>query len=68
MQQKAMNMNIKLKAFLITIAGFFGLFATVYAISQYPAVLFFIFVGGTVFLIYKAVLNYLEFEEKRKPK
>ena len=59
-------MNIKLKAFLITVAGFVGLFATVYVITQYPAVLVFIFAGGTVFLIYKAVLNYLEFEEKRK--
>jgi Flp pilus assembly protein TadB len=59
-------MNIKLKAFLITIAGFFGLFATLYAIAQYPAVLFFALLGGLVFLVYKAVLNYLEHNERFK--
>ena len=61
-------MNIKYKAFLITVAGFFGLFATLYAIAQYPAVLFFALMGGLVFLVYKAVLNYLEHNEKRKPR
>ena len=59
-------MNIKLKAVLITVSGLFGLFATLFTIVQFPAVLFFIFIGGTVFLVYKAVLNYLEHEEKRK--
>ena len=59
-------MNIKYKAILITIAGFFGLFATLYAIAQYPAVLFFALIGGLVFLVYKAVLNYLEHEERFK--
>ena len=59
-------MNIKYKAILITIAGFFGLFATLYAIAQYPAVVFFALIGGLVFLVYKAVLNYLEHNEKYK--
>lgn len=59
-------MNIKLKATLITLAGFFGLFATVYAIAQYPEVLFFALMGGLVFLVYKAVLNYLEHNERFK--
>ena len=59
-------MNIKYKAILITIAGFFGLFATLYAIAQYPAVLFFALIGGLVFLVYKAVLNYLEHNERFK--
>ncbi len=59
-------MNIKLKALLITLAGLFGLFATVYAIVQYPAVLLFIFLSGTVLLVYKAVLNYLELNERVK--
>jgi arginine exporter protein ArgO len=59
-------MNIKLKAILITLAGFFGLFATLYAITQYPAVLLFILIGGTLFLVYKAVLNYLEHNERFK--
>lgn len=59
-------MNIKLKAILITLAGFLGLFATLYAIAQYPAVLFFALMGGLVFLVYKAVLNYLEHNERFK--
>ena len=59
-------MNIKYKALLITVAGFFGLFATLYAIAQYPAVLFFALLGGLVFLVYKAVLNYLEHTERFK--
>ena len=59
-------MNIKYKAILITIAGFFGLFATLYAIAQYPAVVFFALIGGLVFLVYKAVLNYLEHNERFK--
>jgi arginine exporter protein ArgO len=59
-------MNIKYKAILITLAGFFGLFAIVYTIAHYPVVLFFILIGGTVFLVYKAVLNYLEHNERFK--
>lgn len=59
-------MNIKYKALLITVAGFFGLFVTLYAIAQYPAVLLFALMGGMVFLVYKAVLNYLEHNERFK--
>ena len=59
-------MNIKLKAILITVAGFFGLFATVYVIAQYPAVLFFALIGGVLYVLYRAVLNHLEEEQKRK--
>ena len=59
-------MNIKLKAILITLAGLFGLFATLYTIANYPALLFFILIGGLVFLAYKAVLNYLEHNERFK--
>jgi len=59
-------MNIKLKATLITVAGFFGLFAVLYTIVHYPAVLFFILFGGLVFLVYKAVFNYLEHNERFK--
>jgi arginine exporter protein ArgO len=53
-------MNIKLKAVLITVAGFFGLFATLYTIVEFPLVLLLMTLGGLVFLVYKAVLNYLE--------
>jgi uncharacterized membrane protein YesL len=59
-------MNIKHKAILITLAGFFGLFAALYIIANYPALLFFILIGGLVFLVYKAVLNYLEHNERFK--
>lgn len=59
-------MNIKLKAILITLAGFFGLFATLYTIVQFPGILLLILIGGLVFLVYKAVLNYLEHNERFK--
>jgi hypothetical protein len=53
-------MNIKLKAFLITIAGFFGLVATVYTIVKFPLVLAFAVLGGLLYVLYSGVLNYLE--------
>ena len=59
-------MNIKLKAALITVAIPLIAVVTVYTIAQYPAVLFFALMGGLVFLVYKAVLNYLEHEERFK--
>jgi arginine exporter protein ArgO len=59
-------MNIKYKAILITLAGFFGLFAVLYTIAHYPALLVFILIGGLVFLVYKAVLNYLVERERFK--
>jgi hypothetical protein len=61
-------MNIKLKATLITVAGFFGLFATLYAIVQFPLVLVLMTLGGLLYFVYRGVLNYLEHEEKRKPR
>jgi hypothetical protein len=59
-------MNIKHKAALITVSGLFGLFATLFTIAQYPAVVFFALIGGLVFVIYKGVLNYLEHNERFK--
>ena len=59
-------MNIKLKAVLITVAGFFGLFATLYTIVEFPLVLLLITLGGFLYVVYRGVLNYLEHEEKRK--
>jgi hypothetical protein len=61
-------MNIKLKAVLITVAGFFGLFATLYTIVEFPLVLLLITLGGLLYVVYRGVLNYLEHEEKRKPR
>ena len=61
-------MNIKHKAALITIAGFFGIIAFFYTMMYYPLVIVFAGLGGLVFLAYKAVLNHLEYNEKRKPR
>ncbi len=61
-------MNIKLKAVLITVAGFFGLFATLYTIVEFPLVLLLITLGGLLYCVYRGVLNYLEHEGKRKPR
>jgi hypothetical protein len=61
-------MNIKLKAILITLAGFFGLFATLYAIVEFPLLLLLLALGGLLYLMYRAVLNHLEQELKRKPR
>lgn len=61
-------MNIKLKAALITVAMPIIAVAAVYTIVRFPAVLFFAFLGGFLYFVYKGVLNYLEFNEKRKPR
>jgi hypothetical protein len=61
-------MNIKLKAVLLTVAGFFGLFATLFTIVEFPLVLLLITLGGLLYVVYRGVLNYLEHEEKRKPR
>jgi hypothetical protein len=61
-------MNIKHKAILITLAGFFGLFATLYTIVEFPLVLLLMALGGLLYLVYRGVLNHLEYNEKRKPR
>ena len=61
-------MNIKLKASLITAAIPLIAVAFVYTIVQFPAVLFFVFLGGFLYFVYRGVLNYLEHNEKRKPR
>jgi arginine exporter protein ArgO len=61
-------MNIKLKAVLLTVAGFFGLFATLFTIVEFPLVLLLITLGGLLYVVYRGVLNYLEHEEKRTPR
>jgi hypothetical protein len=59
-------MNIKLKAILITLAGFFGLFVASFTIAHYPAILIFICLGGLLHTVYRGVLNYLEHNERFK--
>ena len=61
-------MNIKLKAVLITIAIPLIAVAAVYTIVRFPAILLVAFVGAFLYFVYRAVLNYLEFKEKRKPR
>ena len=61
-------MNIKLKAVLITIAIPLIAVAIVYTIVQFPAVLFFAVLAGFLYTVYKGVLNYLNFQEKSKPR
>jgi predicted Zn-dependent protease len=59
-------MNIKLKATLITAAIPLIAVAFVYTIVKFPAVLFFAFLGGFLYFVYRGVLNYLEYKEKNK--
>jgi len=59
-------MNIKLKATLITVAGFLGLIAFFYTIWEFPIVIVFTVLGGLLYTVYRGVLNYLEYNEKNK--
>ncbi len=61
-------MNIKLKAFLITAAIPLIAVAMVYTVWKFPLILFFALVGGLLYFVYQGVLNYLEFNKKRKPR
>jgi hypothetical protein len=61
-------MNIKLKAILITVAMPLIAVAMVYTIVEFPLILVFAVLAGLLYTVYKGVLNYLEFEEKRKPR
>jgi phosphatidylglycerophosphate synthase len=61
-------MNIKLKATLITIAIPLIAVALVYTIVQYPLIIVFTVFGGLLYTVYNAVLNYLKFKEKSKPR
>lgn len=59
-------MNIKIKAALITVTMPLIAVAFVYTIVKFPAVLFFAFLGGFLYFVYKGVLNYLEHNERFK--
>ena len=59
-------MNIKLKAILITVAGFLGLVATVYVIAKFPAILFVVSLGGVLYFVYRGVLSQLEYNKRYK--
>lgn len=58
-------MNIKHKAALITLAIPVILFALFFMIATFPMILFVAVLGGLSYLVYRAVLNYLEFQENR---
>jgi hypothetical protein len=57
-------MNIKLKAALITAAIPIIAVAAVYTIVRFPAILFFAFLAGFLYFVYKGVCSYLEHEQK----
>ncbi len=59
-------MNIKLKAILITLAGFFGLIAFFYTMLWYPLIIVFAGLGGLLYIVYRGVLNYLTHNERYK--
>jgi hypothetical protein len=59
-------MNTKLKAALITIAGFFGIIAFFYTIINYPLVIVFAGLSGFMYFIYRGVLRHLERKERLK--
>jgi hypothetical protein len=59
-------MNIKHKAVLITVAIPVILFALLIMIANFPMILFFAVAGGLMYLVYRAVLNYLEHNERWK--
>jgi hypothetical protein len=61
-------MNIKLKAILITAMMPIIAVALIYTIAKFPAVLVFAALGGLLYFVYCGVLNYLEHNEKRKPR
>lgn len=57
-------MNIKLKAALITIAGFFGIIAFFYTMINYPLVIVLAGLGALLYMVYRAVLNHLAQKER----
>lgn len=61
-------MNIKIKATLITVAGFLGIIAFFYTIWNFPIAIVFAVLAGLVYSVYKGVLSYLEHSEKSKPR
>lgn len=61
-------MNIKLKAALITVAIPLIAVAMVYTIVEFPLILVFVVLAGLLYTVYNGVLNYLNFQEKSKPR
>ena len=58
-------MNIKLKAGLITLAIPISVAILTVLIARFPLVILLVLVGGTLYLLYRGILNYLEFQENR---
>lgn len=58
-------MNIKLKAWLITLAIPVLVAILTVLIARFPLILFFALMGGALYLLYSGILNYLEFKENR---
>lgn len=58
-------MNIKLKAWLITLAIPVLVAILTVLIARFPLVILLVLVGGGLYLLYSDILNYLEFKENR---
>lgn len=58
-------MNIKLKAWLITLAIPVLVAILTVLIARFPLVILLVLVGGALYLLYSGILNYLEFKENR---
>jgi hypothetical protein len=56
-------MNIKLKAFLITLATLVGIFGFCYTLVMYPIVILFVVLAGLFYAMYRLVLNFLEYNK-----
>jgi threonine/homoserine/homoserine lactone efflux protein len=58
-------MNIKLKAWLITLAIPVLVAILTVLIARFPLIILLVLVGGALYLLYSGILNYLEFKENR---
>lgn len=63
--QRGKQMNIKLKAWLITLAIPVLVAILTVLIARFPLVILLVLVGGALYLLYSGILNYLEFKENR---
>lgn len=59
-------MNIKLKAFLLSIVYVASPFVFLYMLFEYPAVILFALLAVVIYLVYNAVLCHLENTDRKK--
>jgi threonine/homoserine/homoserine lactone efflux protein len=59
-------MNIKLKAWLITLAIPISVAILTVLIARFPLVILLVLVGGALYCLYSGILNYLEYKDRWK--